>query len=264
MNFSFIYIELYEAIKRFDITAAEHVCSRAKGNINFSADTLIFVVENNMNAMFHMLKRYGGRFDFYSKFGINLIMTAISEQNLGLFANLVNAGITKNTIDHPNAIPILSRVLAEIFRNGTINQYKIFKNYFLNKKFRKGLVKRTLIHYVIERKDLNLCKTLIADGFDINSKDDSGNLPVHVAAQVGDNLIMEQLIKCNAAINAANHANQTPLHLAAKNGHEEVFTILRRFSVDDFRDDFGKTAEDYAREHGHYGKPCVEYFFYYS
>ena len=264
MNFSFIYVELYEAIKRYDITAAEHVCSRAKGNINFSADSLIFVVENNMNAMFNILKRYGARFDFYSEFGINLIMATITTQNLGLYANLLNAGIRKNTIDHPNAIPILSRVLAEIFRKGTINQYMLFKNYFLNKKFRKGLVERTLINYVIERKDLNFCKTLIADGFDINSRDDSGNLPVHVAAQVGDNLIMEQLIKCNAAINAANYANQTPLHLAAKNGHEEVFATLKRFSVDDFRDDFGKTAEDYAREHGHYGKPCMEYLFYYS
>ena len=214
--------------------------------------------------MFNVIKRYGARFDFYSEFGINLIMTTITEQNLGLYANLINAGITKNTIDHPNAIPILSRVLAEIFRKGKINQYRIFKHYFLNNKFRKGLVERTLIHYVIERKNLNLCKTLIADGFHINSRDDSGNLPVHVAAQVGDNLIMEQLIKCNAAINATNHANQTPLHLAAKIGHEEIFAILKRFNVDDFRDDFGKTAEDYAREHGHYGKPCMEYLFYYS
>ena len=63
MNFPIIYVELYEAIKRYDIKAAETVCSRAKGNIKFS-DTLIFVVENNMDAMFNMLKRYGAPFDF--------------------------------------------------------------------------------------------------------------------------------------------------------------------------------------------------------
>ena len=263
MNFSFIYIELYEAIKRDDILAAERVCSRAEGNINFS-NTLIFVVENNMNAMFDILKKYGARFDLYSEFGINLILTAITKRNFGLYVNLLSVGITKNTIDHPNAIPILLRVLVEIFCTGTINEYSIFKNYFLNNKFRKDLVGQTLIHYVIERKDLNFCKTLIADGFDINSRDDLGNLPVHVAAQVGDNLIMEQLIKCNAVIDVVNYANQAPLHLAAKNGHEEVFAILRRFNVDDFRDDFGKTAEDYAREHGHYDKPCAAYFIHYS
>ena len=216
-----------------------------------------------MNAMFNILKKYGARFDLYSEFGINLILTAITKRNFGLYVNLLNVGITKNTIDHPNAIPILSRVLAEIFRKGTINEYSIFKNYFVNEKFRKGLVEQTLIHYLIERKDLNFCKTLIADGFN-NMRDDSGNLPVHVAARVGDNLIMEQLIKSNAAINATNHANQAPLHLAAKNGHKEVFDILKRFNVDDFRDNFGKTAEDYALEYGHYDRLCVEYLSLYS
>lgn len=263
MNFSFIYVELYEAIKRYDITAAEHVCSRAKGNINFSDKLISFVVENNMNAMFNMLKRYRPRFDFYSEFGINLILTAITNRNFGLYVNLLNVGITKNTIECPNAIPFLMRVLFQIFRKGTIKEYSIFKNYFM-KTFRKGLVEQALIHYVIERKDLSFCKTLIADGFNINSTDDSGNLPVHVAARVGDSLIMEQLIKSNAAINATNHDNQAPLHLAAKHGHKEVFDILKHFDVDDFRDNFGKTAEDYALEHGHYDKFCVEYLSLYS
>ena len=263
MNFSFIYVELHEAIKRYDITAAEHVCSRAEGNINFS-DTLIFVVENNMNAMFKMLRRYGARFNFYSEFGINLILTSITKRNFDLYVNLLNVGIMKNTIDHPNAIPIALRVLVEIFRKGTIIEYIIFRNYFVNNKFRKRLIKQALIHHVIERKDVNFCKTLIADGFVINLRDDSGNLPVHVAAQVGNNLIMEQLIKCNATINATNHPSQTPLHVAAKYGHEEVFAILKHYDADDFRDDFGKTAEDYAREHGHYNKPCTAYLSYYS
>ena len=105
---------------------------------------------------------------------------------------------------------------------------------------------------------------MIADGFNINLRDDSGNLPVHVAAQVGDNLTMEQLIKRNASISATNHSNQAPLHLAAKNGHKEVFDILKRFDVDDFRDNFGKTAEDYALEHGNYDRLFVEYLSSYS
>ena len=217
-----------------------------------------------MNVMFNLLKRYGARFDFYSKFGINLILTAITKRNLALYANLLNVGITKNTIDHPNPIPILSRVLFDIFCKGTINEYSIFKNYFLNMKFWKALVEQTLIHCVIERKDLIFCKTLITDGFNINSRDDSGNLPVHVAARVGDNLIMEQLIKSDAAVNATNYANQAPLHLAAKNGHKEVFDVLKRFDVDDFTDVFSKTAEDYALEHGNYDRLCVEYLPLYS
>ena len=127
MNFYFIYVELYDAIERYDITAAETVCSKAKGNINFS-DTLIFVVENNMDAMFNVLKGYGARFDFYSEFGVDLILTAITKRNFGLYVNLLSVGIRKNTIDHPNAIPILLRVLAEIFRKGTVNEYNRLNN----------------------------------------------------------------------------------------------------------------------------------------
>ena len=261
-EFFLINVELYEAIKRHDIAEAKHVCSRAKGNINYS-DTLIFVVENNMNTMFNMLKRFGVRFNFYSEFGINLILTAITKRNFDLCINLLNAGITKNTRDYVDPIPIWLRVLVEIFRKGTINEYRRLMTWYAN-KFRKGLIEQTLIHYVIERKDLIFCKTLIADGFNVNSRDNSGNLPVHVAAQVGDNLIMEQLIKSNAGINATNDANQAPLHLAAKNGHKEVFDILKRFDVDDFKDDFGKTAEEYALEHGHYDKLCIEYLSLYS
>lgn len=91
----------------------------------------------------------------------------------------------------------------------------------------KKLVKDTLIHFVIEGKDLKFCQMLITNGFDVNSIDYSGCLPVHVAAQEGDSLVIKELIKSNATINATNHANQTPLHLAAKNGHKDVFDILK-------------------------------------
>ena len=217
-----------------------------------------------MDDVFKMLERYGARITIYSEMGINLILTAVAKRNFGLFENLLGVGITKNTIDCPNAVPILSRVLVDIFLKGAINEYNIFQQYFVSTKFWKDLVMQTLIHCVIERKDLIFCKTLIADGFNINSKDDSGNLPAHVAAGIGDNLIMEQLVRHNALINATNNVNQAPLHLAAKNGHKEVFDILKRFDVDDSKDDFGKTAEDYAREHGHYDKLYVEYLSLYS
>lgn len=89
-------------------------------------------------------------------------------------------------------------------------------------------------------------------------------MPVHVAARVGDSVIMGQLLKSKAKINAKNHVNQGPLHLAAKNGHKEVFDILMSCDADDFEDNFLKTAEDYALENGHYDRLYVEYLSLYS
>ena len=229
-----------------------------------------------MDEVFLMLEKYGARFNFYSEIGINLILIAIAKQNHVLCEKILRVGITKNTIDCPNALQVLAPVIDKIFQKGRILEYKRFKKYlkyyeyegieknFVHTKFWRSLTKQPLIHCVIERKDLRFCQILIKDGFYVNSRDNSGNLPVHVAAQVGDSVIMGQLIKCNATINAKNYANQGPLHLATKNGHKEVFDILMSRDIDDFRDSFGKTAKEYALEHGYYDKFYVEYFSLYS
>ena len=263
-GFFFIYLELYEAIKKYDITEAERVCLRANGNLHFSEDLLNFVVENNMDDAFTVLERHGVRINIFSDMGINLLLGAIGQRNFVQCENLMRVGISKNTKDYPNDIPRLSFGLMEVFQNETINEYNIFKKYFLNTKFWKNLVEYPLIHYFIERQDLRFCKILITDGFNVNSRDNSGNMPVHVAARVGNSVIMKKMIENNAIVDAKNHTNQTPLHIAAQNGHKDVFDILKGFDVDDLRDVFGKTAEDYALEHGHYDKLFVEYLSLYS
>ena len=263
LNFSFVYVEVYAAIKRYDIVEAENVCKLSSGNINFS-EALTFAVENNMDDVFNIFENYGALFNLYSDMGINLILTAIAKQNCVLCESILRVGISKNTINCPNAIPVLSLVIVEIVLKGTINEYNIFKKYFADTKFWGNLVKQTLIHNVIERKYLGFLKILITDGFNVNSRDNSGNSPVHVAARVGDNRIMRELIRSNAAISATNHSNQGPLHLAAKNGHKEVFEVLMSCDIDDFRDNFGKTAEDYAVEYGHYDRLYIEYLSLYS
>lgn len=65
--------------------------------------------------MFKVLERYGARITIYSEMGTNLILTALAKRNFSLFENLLGVGITKNTIDCPNALPILSRFLVDIF-----------------------------------------------------------------------------------------------------------------------------------------------------
>ena len=112
---------------------------------------------------------------------------------------------------------------------------------------------------------MKYCEILITHHFGVDSRDYSGNLQVQIAARVGDSLIMKQLIENNAAIiNATNYSNQAPLHLAAKSGHEEVFHILKIFDANDFKDNGGKTAEDYAHEQGHRDKFNIEYLALYS
>ena len=211
--------------------------------------------------VFNMLWRYGARSKIYGDVAKKLILSALTKQNTVLCEKLLRVGITKNT----NPTPSLFSDIAETFSNKTINVYNIFREYFVDTKFGWNVVEKPLIHYVIERKDLRFCEILIKHRFDVNSRDDSGNIPVHVAAKVGDSLIMKQLIQSHPTIiNATNYTNQAPLHLAAKSGHKKVFDILKSFGANDFRDYDGKTAEDYAREQGYYSRLYIEYLSFYS
>lgn len=259
-SFSFFYVDLYDAIVNHDIIKAEDVCKKSKGTLSFSK-SLIFVVENNMVDAFNILWKYGAQFSIYGDIAKKLILTALIKQNSVLCEKLLSVGITKNT----NPIPSFFSDILEIFPNKIIHVYNKIQVYFVEDKFQWSLVEKPLIHYVIEKNDWRFCEFLIKHNFGVDSRDNSGNLPVHVAARVGDGHIMKQLIESNATIiNATNHANQVPLHLAAKNGHKEVFDILKSFGAEDLKDNDGNTPEDYAQNHNHYDKLYVEYLSFYS
>ena len=258
--FYFFFVELFEAVNRYDNTETEQVCKKSEGNLNF-IKSLVFVVENELMDSFNILWRYGARFIICGDIAIKLILTALTKQNIVLCEKLLSVGITKNST--PTAS--LSSDIPERFSRDIIAEYNIFREHFADTKFEWNLEEKPLIHHVInESKDLRVFEILMKHRFNVNSRDNLGNFPIHEAARVGHSFIMKTLIKNNAKINATNHANQSPLHLAAKNGHKKVFDILKSFDANDFRDNVGKTAEEYARKDGHYDNLYVEYLPLYS
>ena len=114
--------------------------------------------------------------------------------------------------------------------------------------------RKTVIHDIICKRNYEMFGNMIRDGVDINIRDSSGNFPIHIAAQIGDDSILSHLLRNNASINATSHAHQTALYLAAKNGHKDTFDTFQQHGLKDSADRFGKTAEDYARENGNYDK----------
>ncbi|XP_041462955.1 transient receptor potential cation channel subfamily A member 1 homolog isoform X2 [Lytechinus variegatus] len=66
----------------------------------------------------------------------------------------------------------------------------------------------------------------------VHHTDSSGNTPLHYAAEVGDTVIMLELIKARANVNAKNgreDGERTPLHLAAGNGWIRAVGILLQY-----------------------------------
>jgi ankyrin repeat protein len=70
-------------------------------------------------------------------------------------------------------------------------------------------------------------KQLIIGGHDVNQRDDKyGFTPLHQAAFFGHRDIVEFLIAEGADVNAKNNAGSTPLYLAKGKGHKEIAALL--------------------------------------
>ena len=217
-------------------------------------------MENELDHYYEMLIEYGARFSIHNNQGGEMLLSAITKQNIALCEKLLRDGLTKNTKDCPNPSSSFKNAIDKIIEDELLEIYNLLEKYFGNVGLLMKVVRKTVIHDVIYKRNYKMFRNLIRDGADINIRDSSGSFPIHAAAQIGDDSILSHLLRNKASINETNHAHQTALHLAAKNGHKDVFDTLQQHGLKDSTDRFGKTAEDYARENGHYHKLYIDYY----
>ena len=84
-----------------------------------------------------------------------------------------------------------------------------------------------------DAEKLEMAKFLLASGADPKLADESGQTPLHLAAQAGAAPIAEVLLSYGAQVNARNVANETPLHLAitGKDSSIAVINLLLKYGA---------------------------------
>jgi hypothetical protein len=93
----------------------------------------------------------------------------------------------------------------------------------LNSKNRMGW---TLLQTAIRNKRMDIAQLLIDKGADVNAKDNRGRTPLHFAVESGQKAIVETLIAKGADVNVMDGRFDNALSLAKKNGQAEITQLL--------------------------------------
>jgi ankyrin repeat protein len=107
------------------------------------------------------------------------------------------------------------------------------------------------IHQAAKDGNTEAVKLDLADGIDVNAKDDNGRTPLHHVAEEGHKEIAELFIAAGADVNAKNNLGGTPLHEAAASGCKEIVELLVTKGADVNANIGGWTPLQLAVDEGH-------------
>ncbi len=167
--------------------------------------------------------------------GSTALMFAYSEDQTKVINKLIKKGADVNLIDdRGNKARDYGEEDDSFYANEVSGQVS---NKAIHEATRNGLIER-----VIE---------MVAEGTDVNSQDEVGRTPLHIAAALNHNIDMLELINLDADLNATDGQGRTPLMYAAADGKAEAVALLvsRRANIN-LKDVDGMTAYDWAKSGG--------------
>lgn len=104
------------------------------------------------------------------------------------------------------------------------------------------------IHFAVQYRSTETIRILIANGADVNYRDDEGKTPLMRAAKNSDNVILDILLEGGADVNLADEAGMTALMYAAQKANIENIHRLIQCGADiDARNRAGESARDIAQ-----------------
>lgn len=122
---------------------------------------------------------------------------------------------------------------------------------------RDGTSGETALHIVVARRDLTWTRFLIQKGANVNARDGRGATPLQLAANLGFQEGVEELVASKADIDQPNDAGETPLITALHRRAIPMMRVLLKAGADpDRADNSGRSARDYAQIDGR-GSPLL-------
>jgi Zn-dependent protease with chaperone function len=88
------------------------------------------------------------------------------------------------------------------------------------------VIKDISLIYAVLDEELAKVNRLISFGIDPNTKDNTGDTPLHLAVQLENHEIVKCLLKAGAQINKKNNGGDTPLSIAESNNYKDLIKLM--------------------------------------
>lgn len=119
---------------------------------------------------------------------------------------------------------------------------------------------RNFLHVAVQKGDLESVLFLMSIGVNIHSRvlDSNRATPLHLAVEVGSEMIVRNLLLAGAVVNDTTNDKRTPLHIAAEKDQDKICTILIENGVDvNALDSHLNNALHYACQKGNFSSVKV-------
>ena len=119
-------------------------------------------------------------------------------------------------------------------RNGNFSQVQKLLDEGQEADQRGGDLNFTVLHLacMIESGNAPMVELLLSKGASVALKDNTGNIPLNIAAEKGDQDIVKMLLEAGSDINNVNRGGWTPINLAVRHKRGHVAKILIEAGAD--------------------------------
>ncbi|MDH5763425.1 MAG: ankyrin repeat domain-containing protein [Nitrospinota bacterium] len=110
-----------------------------------------------------------------------------------------------------------------------------------------SMIKTSSLDTAVRYKNVNEAQRHLNEGANPNQTDETGQTPLHRAAEIGYLGVAEVLLNKGAQVNLQDNEGQTPLHLASRKGYTAMMDLLLAHKAEiNIKDKYGRTALHHA------------------